>query len=51
MGLKGIMLWSKLHGKQDEKENTIFEQLYEFLQKHKYISCNIFGLPKGDKAL
>lgn len=34
MGLKGIMLWSKLHGKQDEKENTIFEQLYEFLQKH-----------------
>ena len=34
MGLKGILFWSKLHGKQDEKENNnIFTQVYEFLQK------------------
>lgn len=47
MGLKGILLWSRLHGKQDEKENDIFEPLYEFSEKWKHVICNYFDFPGG----
>lgn len=45
MGLKGILLWSRLHGKQDEKENDIFEALYEFSEKWKHVIGDYFDLP------
>lgn len=50
MGLKGILLWSRLHGKQDEKENDIFEALYEFSEMWKRVIGDYFDLPGGNKA-
>lgn len=50
MGLKGILLWSRLHGKQDEKENYIFEALYEFLEKWKHVIGDYFDLPGGEQS-
>lgn len=50
MGLKGILLWSRLHGKEDEKENDIFEALYEFSEMWKHVIGDYFDLPGGNKA-